>query len=722
MADIRKLLNDYLNYLEIEKNRSLKTRENYKRYLDAFINFSKIKTEKDISAEKVRDFRLHLARLETPKGENLKKTTQSYYIIALRNFLKYLIKRDFDVLSPEKIELPRIQTRQIEIIEYSDLERLLEAPNGSDLRSLRDKAILEVLFSTGLRISELCSLNRHLDIDRGEITVRGKGGKLRVVFLSASAKKALKNYLNKRTDTDEALFISLTKSKKPKIIGRIIPRTVQRIVDFYGRKAGIPEKVTPHMLRHCLHEKTRIFLSSGITSAKEAFENKTSRVCSLNFKNNRVNYDRMVKYYSHPSDNLLQIWAGGREILVTRLHRFFTVSENGISEVEAGNLRRGMFVAGIKKIDQKGKFFHEPNFWRLVGYILGDGALSERRHGVIIAEKNKKFVDFYGKIITKTINYSPKIIKALKHNGWLLNIYNVKFLRHLKSLGITQKAPERRVPLLIFKTTIEEIRAFIAGFYDAEGNEGNPRLFSSSKELLKDFQMLFLRLGIQSYIYERLRNVRLPGGKIIKNKIYNLYILSKESQNLFRVKIPTLKKISEGGRLQKKEDEKIPTQVLFKKIYSDIKLKMPGLIYFLQKKYKIKYFSRYQKLCLTRPLLNHFLKACQKFSYQNNTVKKLERLNRLDNISWLKINKINEIKIPNKEVYDFTIIPSHNFITDGFISHNCFATDLLVGGADLRSVQLLLGHANISTTQIYTHLTNKELKEVHQAFHGRRRK
>jgi len=250
MPDVQKLLDDYLNYLEIEKNRSIKTRENYKRYLDAFINFSKIKTEKDISAEKVRDFRLHLARVETPKGENLKKTTQSYYIIALRNFLKYLIKRDFNVLSPDKIELPRIPGRQIEIIEYPDLERLLAAPNGSDLRSLRDKAILETLFSTGLRISELCSLNRRFDINRGELTVRGKGGKLRVVFLSERSKKAIKNYLDKRFDTEEALFISLTKSKKPKVIARIIPRTIQRIVDFYSRKAGITKKVHPHTIRH----------------------------------------------------------------------------------------------------------------------------------------------------------------------------------------------------------------------------------------------------------------------------------------------------------------------------------------------------------------------------------------------------------------------------------------------------------------------------------------
>jgi len=244
LMDIKKLLEDYLNYLEIEKNRSIKTRENYERYLKTFLDFGKIKTEKEITPEIVRDFRLYLSR------QNLKKNTQSYYIIALRNFLKYLVKRDFDVLSPDKIELPKIPMRQIEVIEYDELERLLDAPKGSDLRSLRDKAILETLFSTGLRVSELCSLNRYFDIDRGEISVRGKGGKLRVVFLSERAKKAIKNYLAKRTDTEEALFISLTKSKNPKIIGRIIPRTVQRIIDFYSRKAGIIKRVHPHTIRH----------------------------------------------------------------------------------------------------------------------------------------------------------------------------------------------------------------------------------------------------------------------------------------------------------------------------------------------------------------------------------------------------------------------------------------------------------------------------------------
>jgi site-specific recombinase XerD len=135
-------------------------------------------------------------------------------------------------------------------MEYSDLERLLNAPDKNTLRSLRDKAILELFFSTGLRISELCAMNRYFDIDRGEISIRGKGGKIRVVFISDRAKKALKNYLDKRGDADQALFVSLSKAKAPRVIGRIVPRTIQRLVNYYTRKAGVMDRVTPHQLRH----------------------------------------------------------------------------------------------------------------------------------------------------------------------------------------------------------------------------------------------------------------------------------------------------------------------------------------------------------------------------------------------------------------------------------------------------------------------------------------
>jgi site-specific recombinase XerD len=230
--------------LEIEKGRSKKTQNNYKRYLLEFLKFSKIKNLNELTEDKVRNFRIFLA------NKNIKKITQSYYLIALRNFLKFLIKRGYNVLSPDRIELPKVFRKQIEILEYAELERLLNAPKGDDLRTLRDKAILETLFSTGLRLSELCSLNRYINLERGEITILGKGGKLRVVFLSNRAKEAIKNYLSKRVDTNEALFISLTKSKNPKVIGRISGRAIERLIDFWARKAGIPHKVWPHQIRH----------------------------------------------------------------------------------------------------------------------------------------------------------------------------------------------------------------------------------------------------------------------------------------------------------------------------------------------------------------------------------------------------------------------------------------------------------------------------------------
>jgi site-specific recombinase XerD len=247
MSRIHELVDDYLAYLEIEKNRSVKTRDNYGRYLALFIDLTGIKKPEDLTAEVVRKFRLELARRIT-NGKEIKKLTQSYYVIALRNFLKYLAKRDIPSLSPEKIELPKIARRQIEVLEYAEVERLLTVLKGEDLRSLRDRSILETFFSTGLRVSELCSLDRYLDIDRGEFTVRGKGEKLRVVFLADRSKQVLKKYLAKRGDADPAMFVSLT--PKNKVLGRIIPRAVERLVDRAALKAGIMKKIHPHELRH----------------------------------------------------------------------------------------------------------------------------------------------------------------------------------------------------------------------------------------------------------------------------------------------------------------------------------------------------------------------------------------------------------------------------------------------------------------------------------------
>jgi site-specific recombinase XerD len=254
------LKNEFLEHLEIEKGRSLKTLDNYDRYLKRFLEFSKLQKAAEINDEIVRKYRLWLNRLST-----IDRKTQNYHLIALRMFLRYLAKRNIHSLSSERIELSKIAQRQIEIISQDELIRLFSAiskSSGTDkpaevFKNLRDKAILELLFSSGLRVSELCSLNRNQidEAKNSEISIRGKGGKIRVVFISESAEQSLKNYLDKRTDAEEALFINFSNqsSKRGLLenISRLTPRSIQRIIKYYAIKAGISKKVTPHTLRHC---------------------------------------------------------------------------------------------------------------------------------------------------------------------------------------------------------------------------------------------------------------------------------------------------------------------------------------------------------------------------------------------------------------------------------------------------------------------------------------
>ena len=250
---LKEAINLFLEYLEIEKGRSKKTIENYRRYLLKFLKFLKNflkKPErdlkvKDINLNLIRKFRLYLVSKE------IKRKTQSYYLITLRNFLKYLAKQDIQCVPPEKIELPKNESYEIKVISFEELERLLNAPKGNSLKDLRDKAIMELIFSCGLRVSELCTLNRdQINLNLDEFPVKGKGGKIRLVFLSKYAKNALKKYLEARKDICQALFITFSGKKSPKNFRRITPRTVQRIIEYWRKKAGIVKKVTPHTLRH----------------------------------------------------------------------------------------------------------------------------------------------------------------------------------------------------------------------------------------------------------------------------------------------------------------------------------------------------------------------------------------------------------------------------------------------------------------------------------------
>lgn len=273
MANLDNLIKQFLEYLEIEKNRSDKTVRNYNFYLKRFVtwfcpdhstaettnakkqNYNKQTANTSpsgITQEKVRQYRLWLNRFTDEHGRTLKKNTQNYHLIALRAFLKYLAKRDIKTLSAEKIELGKMPERIVDFLEGSDLERLLEAPTKAltpEIIKKRDKAIIETLFSTGLRVSELSNLKKEqVNLKKEEFTVRGKGDKPRIVFLSNQARFWLKQYLDARQDVSPFLFVSHDRAHESE--AALTPRSVERLVKKYSKIAGITKKVTPHTMRH----------------------------------------------------------------------------------------------------------------------------------------------------------------------------------------------------------------------------------------------------------------------------------------------------------------------------------------------------------------------------------------------------------------------------------------------------------------------------------------
>ncbi len=247
----------FLEYIEIEKGRALNTVRNYDHYLSVFLEHTKAKDPKDITEDVIREFRLWLNRQSQGNnrstGDTMKKKTQNYYLIALRSFLKYLAKRGASSLAADQIELAKVSERSLDLITQEELKRLLDAPKSEKepLKKARGEAILELLFSTGLRVSELCSLSRDIDLKVDELSIRGKGGKIRVVFLSQEAKEAVKRYLSLRKDLDDPLFVKISNERKSdKGEMGLTRRSIERIVKYYAIKAGISKKVTPHVIRH----------------------------------------------------------------------------------------------------------------------------------------------------------------------------------------------------------------------------------------------------------------------------------------------------------------------------------------------------------------------------------------------------------------------------------------------------------------------------------------
>jgi site-specific recombinase XerD len=256
---IKQHIKDFLEYCEVTKNQSPKTIENYEHYLSRFKEFLALKKTPDLTPNKINLNLIKEYRLFLNRKKALSVKTQNYHVIALRAFLKYLTKNDIETLAPEKIELSKTGDRTVEVLSREELDRLFASVDKGDLRGARDLAIIETLYSTGLRVSELAALDRNqIDLKRREFSVRGKGRKARIVFLSEDATETIKNYTNKRIDNSDPLFISIPKKSAKNQIKEIVnPKanrlstvSIQSIVSKYARKAGIIKKVTPHTLRH----------------------------------------------------------------------------------------------------------------------------------------------------------------------------------------------------------------------------------------------------------------------------------------------------------------------------------------------------------------------------------------------------------------------------------------------------------------------------------------
>jgi site-specific recombinase XerD len=248
------LILDFIEHLEVEGGRSSKTAENYRLYLERFVEFTEDIKVGDITSETIRKYRLWLNRYKNNNDDELATITQAYHLIALRGFLGYLSQRDIESLAPNKIILPKVSRKQVTFLHYDEVQRLIEGIDLSSEAGLRDRAILELLFSSGLRVSELINLNRdHVNTKRREFMVRGKGQKDRPIFISESAASWVDRYLDARNDTLPPLFLSYSKNNVASSSGdfrRLTARSVQRMVSNYARLAGITKHVSPHTMRH----------------------------------------------------------------------------------------------------------------------------------------------------------------------------------------------------------------------------------------------------------------------------------------------------------------------------------------------------------------------------------------------------------------------------------------------------------------------------------------
>ncbi|MEK6847899.1 MAG: tyrosine-type recombinase/integrase [Nanoarchaeota archaeon] len=682
---------EFLKKLETELKISKNSEHTIRNYLSAnqkLLEFSN-KSPEAIDLDDVKSF----------MAENLGAQSSSSTIVFLAA-IKYAFSNILQKDITSNIKRPKKEERIPTVLTKEEVKTLINSIDNK-----KSKLMISMIYACGFRVSELLNLKvNDLNFTEKIGHVRqGKGRKDRVFNIPESLLKSLEKQAKIQSENNQEYLFTGSK-------GRLSSRNIQKIVSNAASKTEIKKSVHPHTLRHCLHPKTRIFVNDAIISAEDLHSDKSHRyVKTIDLKTGRIVKSNISNKFKHHTNKLLSIWADGYELTCTSEHTLFSISDKGIIEKKAGELSQGDKIIGIKEIYLQGRKTQNPKLCRFLGYCFGDGVANEKRRGVIIFDKNVDFLNFYGSILKEIKNKKPFIRKRKESNSYELIFYSLDFVKFLRNLGMDKKANIKRVPKFLFGATEEEIREFIAGFYDAEGNSGTIRFFSTSKEMLKDIQTLLLRLGIDSHLNERFRKVKLPQGKIVDNTIYTLGILHLPDQLKFKSKIPTLKTVKTEPRFV---GEKLPAQPFLKKIREICKKNKINLSGALQKESGIKHFKRYTgKITPTKETLTKLADFFGKYPILKKEVSMIRSLLSLDNIKWLKIKKIREIET-NLEVYDFTVPKHKTLITDGILSHNSFATHLLENKTDIRVIQELLGHKDLNTTQRYAHVSSEQLKKV----------
>ena len=601
-------------------------------------------------------------------------------------------------------------------LEPEEVERLIATTTNP-----RDALLLRIPWRSGIRVSELIGI-RVQDIDFANRAIvikvqkiRKRDGKAverrRLVPIDQGTLDMIREYLEWR-------------KQFPYKGDLLFPITRQRVDQIFwqlGRRAGIKEigdpavskhrKLHPHHLRHCLHPDTRILTPEGIYTAKQIYQNSTGElwpkppdsVVSINGKSLRPCSSVVTSRSKHTSQ-LLTIEAGGYELTCSPEHRLFTVDADGLREVKAGEVTVGQYLVGVSSISWAVTDKIGVERSRLLGYFMGDGNLLTR--GIMFTEKTKDIAEFYVKLLRKLYPaklkikgqgyIEPHIIPYEDRNSYKVTFNSTAVARWLKSMGLDKHSRERRVPAILWRAGAEDICQFLAGYYDAEGSAG--RYTSASKCLLRDVQILLLRLGILSSLNERERTVTLPRGNTIKQKQYDLYV---SNQNRFLFYIPTLKRVSWRATDERKL-RRIPMQEFVVSLYQGY----PGQLTPLAEQKGIKCLARYKKICALAETARKIVGVKKELGSDTRTWEKILS----SPLVFHKVQSIIQSSDTEQEVYDFGT--SHgNLITNGFLSHNSFAIHCVKRGMTIERLQKILGHSSPTTTSVYLQYSVADLHE-----------